>query len=151
VNLRRTSHPTIDFWQSGPMSAIPEIVHTFLSAWTLRDPSHAAAAVTEDVMIIDPNNNVHGVAPLVEHLHMVLKRFDFGVEFGDCISEGDRLAFTCRISMTGRPGRFLGMQTSFEPSVFVTLSEGKISSWTEFWDPAALNKTITDHLAQPAS
>ena len=124
------------------MSVVPEIVRTFLSAWTERDPGRVLLAVTDDVLIRDPNTSIQGPAALIEHLEVIHRRFDFAVAFGPCITEGDHLAFTCHIAMTGRSSRLAGVRTGFDPAVFVELRDGKIASWTEYWDPAPMTRDL---------
>ncbi len=124
------------------MSEVPEIVRTFLSAWSERDPSIVARCVTDDVAIDDPNNSCRGPEPLIEHLAMVLERFDFSVSYGPCVRDGDLVAFRCRIDMVGRRGRLEGLRTGFEPSVWVELRNGLIATWTEYWDPAPLARDL---------
>jgi ketosteroid isomerase-like protein len=125
-----------------PMSDVPQVIRTFLSAWSERDPSLAAASVTDDVVIHDPSNDVTGPSALVEHLEVILRRFDFAITYGPCLCEGDRVAFTCRIDMTGRSSRLAGVRTGFEPAIFVQLRDGRIASWTEYWDPAPLARDL---------
>ena len=129
------------------MSEVPEVVGRFLSAWTLRDPQIAAAAVTKDVVITDPNGTFTGPAALVEHLDVILRRFDFGITFGTCLVDGDQVACTYRCDMTGRSSRLAGVVTGFDAALFVELREGKIHRWTEYWDPAG----VARHLAAAAA
>jgi len=125
------------------MSDVPEVVRTFLSAWTEKDSSLAVGVITDDVAIKDPNASIVGPGPLVEHLDAIFRRFDFAVTYGTCVREGDSIAFTCRIDMTGRSSRLAGVQTGFSPAVFVQLRDGKIASWTEYWDPAPLTRDLS--------
>lgn len=131
------------------MSQVPELIQTFLSAWTAKDASIARAVVSNDVVIIDPSHNVVGPDALEAHLLEVFPRFEFSVEYEDCFVEGSRVAFLCTITMTGI-GPFAGLVTSFRPAVFVDIVDGKITSWREFWDPTPMRKAISNHL-RPAS
>ena len=124
------------------MSDVPEVIQRFLSAWTERDPTLAAQSVTEGVLIRDPNQSVQGAGPLVEHLEVILRRFDFAITYGPCLREGDLVAFTCSISMVGRSSRLAGVKAGFDPAVFVELRDDKIASWTEYWDPAPLARAL---------
>ncbi len=124
------------------MNSVPEIVNTFLSVWTQRDPAIASALVTPDVIITDPNFSAVGPAALVEHLDLALKHFDFDVEYGQCWGDPNDFVFRCRIMLTGRSKHFAHIRTGFEPAVFVTLREGLIASWVEYWDPRALNEAL---------
>ena len=135
----------------GLMSDVPEVVRTFLSAWTEKDSSLAVGVITDDVAIKDPNASIVGAAPLVEHLDVIFRRFDFAVTYGTCVQEGDNIAFTCRIDMTGKSSRLAGVQTGFSPAVFVHLRDGKIASWTEHWDPAPLHRDLAAAAAGTAS
>ena len=56
------------------MSEVPEVVRTFLSSWSDRDAGRVRTVVTDDVVVRDPNNDVRGPEPLVEHLEVVLRR-----------------------------------------------------------------------------
>ena len=129
-------------WHDDAMQEVPDIVKSFFSAWTLRDPAIAAALVTDDVRIIDPNNNVSGPQPLVEHLKSALHHFDFDVEYGQCWGDAEDFVFQCRVSLRGRSKHFVNIQTGFEPAVFVKLRDGKIASWVEYWDPRELNDAL---------
>ena len=126
------------------MSDVPSVIRSFLSAWSERDPSRAAAAVTDDVVVIDPNGRVEGPTPLVEHIEMVLRRFDFDASsVHSCFVEGDlsadaRMAFVFACRMKGRSSRLAGVETGFDAAVFVSLRAGKIATWTEYWDPAPM-------------
>jgi ketosteroid isomerase-like protein len=124
------------------MNNVPDLVKTFFSAWILKDPAIAAALVTSDVVIRDPNNNAVGPDALVEHLLVALRNFDFDVEYGQCWGEPDDFVFLCRVELTGKSKYFAHVQTSFEPAVFVKLRDGLIASWVEYWDPRELNKTL---------
>jgi ketosteroid isomerase-like protein len=125
------------------MDTVPDIVKTFFNAWILRDPAIAAALVTDDVTIRDPNNAADGPAALVEHLNSALHHFDFDVEYGQCWGGPDDFVFLCRVGLTGRSKHFAHVQTSFEPAVFVKLRDGLIESWIEHWDPRELNAALS--------
>ncbi len=127
----------------GSMKEIPEIVHTFFSAWTLRDPAIAAAMVTDDVIIRDPNNAADGPKALVDHLEKALHHFDFDVEYGECWGEPEDFVFLCHVGLTGRSKHFANIRTGFDPAVFVKLRDGKIASWVEYWDPRELNAVLS--------
>jgi ketosteroid isomerase-like protein len=124
------------------MQEVPDIVKTFFGAWVLRDPSIAAAHVTDDVVIQDPNNNITGPQPLVEHLQLALHHFDFHVDYGQCWGEPEDFVFLCRIELIGRSQHFSGLKTGFSPAVFVKLRDGLIASWVEHWDPRELNRAL---------
>jgi ketosteroid isomerase-like protein len=125
------------------MHDVPDIVRSFFSAWTLRDPAIAASLVTEDVKIIDPNNNAVGPAALVEHLHTALHHFDFAVDYGQCWGDPEDFVFLCRITLTGRSTHFANVRTGFDPAVVVKMRDGLIASWIEYWDPRELNKALS--------
>jgi ketosteroid isomerase-like protein len=124
------------------MNEVPEIVRTFLGAWTQRDPAIATVRVTSDVTITDPNQSVIGPEALVKHLEIALHHFDFDVEYGQCWGEPDDFVFRCRIALVGRSKHFAHIRTGFEPAVFVKLRDGLIASWAEYWDPRALNEAL---------
>ena len=125
------------------MNEVPQIVKTFFDAWILRDPSIAAAMVTNDVTVKDPNNNVRGPEALVEHLELALRHFDFSVEYGQCWGEPNDFVFLCHIALSGRSKHYANVQINFAPAVFVKLTDGLISSWAEYWDPRALNASLS--------
>ncbi len=127
------------------MSQVPELIQTFLSAWTKKDPSIARAVVSSDVVIVDPAHDIVGPDALEEHLREVFPLFEFSVVFEDCVVDGPHVAFVCEISMTGI-GAFAGLVTSFRPAVFVDTADGKIVRWREFWDPAPMRKAIASHI-----
>ena len=130
------------------MADVPAVVTRFLSAWSDREPARAAAEVTDDVVIIDPNGRVDGPATLVEHIEAVLRRFDFDASsVHSCFVEGDlaadaRMAFVFACRMNGRSSRLAGIETGFDSAVFVALRGGKIATWTEYWDPAPMQTTL---------
>ncbi len=124
------------------MQQVPDIVKSFFQAWTTRDPAIAAALVTDDVRITDPNHDVTGPEPLVEHLGMALHHFDFTVSYDRCWGDPEDFVFLCRIQLVGRSKHFANVQAEFEPAVFVKLRNGKIASWVEYWDPTNFNKAM---------
>jgi hypothetical protein len=124
------------------MQEVPDIVKSFFGAWIKRDPAIAAAHVTDDVHIQDPNNNIVGPRPLVDHLQLALQHFDFSVDYGQCWGEAEDFVFLCRIELTGRSKHFAGLSTGFSPAVFVKLQNGLIASWVEYWDPRELNAAL---------
>ena len=132
------------------MSDTPPVIRRFLSAWSDRDPQLAGNEVTPDVTITDPYGTTEGPAGLIEHLDVILRRFDFTpASVTNCFVDGDlatdaRLAFVLDCPMKGRSSRVLGLETGFEAGVFVQLRGGKIHTWTEYWDPAPMARTLAE-------
>jgi ketosteroid isomerase-like protein len=125
------------------MSELPDVIRTFLSAWTNRDVALATAVVTDDVIIRDPHHDVVGPAALEAHLNQVFRSFDFAVDFaGPVLCDANQVAFLCTITLTGRSSRFAGFTTAFSPAVFVELRDEKIASWIEHWDPTRFDRDL---------
>lgn len=130
------------------MTAVPEIITRFFSAWSERNPELAVAEVTDDVTIRDPYGINVGPKVLHEHIEMIIRRFDFSPAIiRNCFVDGDlsadaRLAFLAECPMTGRSSKVAGISTGFEAAVFVQLRGGKIAQWNEYWDPAALARAL---------
>jgi SnoaL-like domain len=59
------------------MSAVPEVITRFFSAWSERNPDLAVAVVTDDVTITDPYGTHAGARVLRDHIEMIIRRFDF--------------------------------------------------------------------------
>ncbi len=130
------------------MSAVPEVVTRFFSAWSERNPDLAVAVVTDDVTIADPYGTHVGSSVLHDHIEMIIRRFDFApAVIRNCFVDGDltgdaRLAFIAECPMTGRSSKLAGISTGFEAAVFAQLRGGKIAQWNEYWDPAPLARAL---------
>ena len=130
------------------MSDVPPVITRFLSAWSVRDPQVAAAEVTDDVVLSDPNERFDGRPAVVDHLELILRRFDFDTPTVDhCVVDGDptgdaTAAFVLKVRMTGRSTRLAGVVTGFEAGVFVDIRGGLIARYQEYWDPAPMARAL---------